>query len=361
MIRPVAVTARGYTRRVISQRRATDRVESRRVRFDSITVNHLRIWVLLVLGIAAFGTAGYVVLQGWSIGDALYMTVITLTTVGYKEVGELDQLGRIWTMLLSIAAVGIIFGTVGLVAEGLLAEVASGRREARRMERAVAELRDHFIICGYGRVGSMVAGELVEGGQRVVVVDIRPESLDHARADGLLVVAGDGTSDSVLIEAGVERARGLVTAIDSDANNVYVTLSARALNPTLFIVGRASAVGAEAKVLQAGANRVVSPYTMAGRRIAELALRPRVIEFIDAALSQGELAFSMEEVEVGAGGPLDGRTVGALRSEGIFTLAVVRGPGAYDPNPPDERVVAVGETLIVSGSAETLRRLREQV
>ena len=207
----------------------------------------------------------------------------------------------------------------------------------------------------------MVARELVDGGQQVVVVDIRPESLDKARADGLLVVAGDGTSDAVLIEAGVGRAGGLVTSIDSDANNVYVTLSARALNPGLFIVGRASAVGAEAKVLQAGANRVVSPYTMAGQRIAELALRPRVVEFIDAALSQGELAFSMEEVEVGADGPLDGRTVGALRADGIFTLAVVRGPGAYDPNPPDERVLAVGETLIVSGSAEMLRRLRERL
>ena len=210
-------------------------------------------------------------------------------------------------MILSVAAVGIIFGTVGLVAEAILAEVASGRREAKRMEQAVAELRDHFIVCGYGRVGSMVARELVHGGQRVVVVDIRPESLDTALADGHLVVAGDGTSDAVLLRAGVERARGLVTSIDSDANNVYVTLSARALNPGLFIVGRASADGAEAKVLQAGANRVVSPYPMAGRRIAELAIRPRVVEFIDAALSHGELAFSMEEVEVGAGRPLDGR------------------------------------------------------
>ena len=132
--------------------------------------------------VAAIGTLGYVVLERWSVSDALYMTVITLTTVGYKEVGELDEPGRIWTMILSIAAVGIIFGTVGLVAEGVLSEVASGRREATRMARAVAELRDHFIVCGYGRVGSMVARELVEGGQSVVVVDIRPESLEVAVA-----------------------------------------------------------------------------------------------------------------------------------------------------------------------------------
>ena len=325
-----------------------------------MTGRHLQIWIAAVLVVAATGTAGYVVLEGWNVSDALYMAVITLTTVGFREVHELDAAGRAWTMILSVGAVGIIFGTVGIVAEGLLAEVASGRKEAMRMERAVAELRNHFIICGYGRVGSMVARELVHGGQRVVVVDLRPESLVPAQADGHLIVAGDGTSDVVLRKAGVEHARGLVTCIDSDANNVYVTLSARALNPSLFIIGRASADGAAAKVLQAGADRVVSPYTMAGRRIAELALRPRVVEFIDAAMSHGELAFSMEEVEVGTGGSLGGRTVGSLRAEGIFTLAIVRGPGAYEPNPADERVLAVSETLIVSGSAERLRELRDR-
>ena len=329
-------------------------------RLDVITARHIRIWLVIVVAVAAIGTIGFVVLERWTVSDALYMTFMTLTTVGFREVNDLDTVGRAWTIILSVAAVGIIFGTVGLVAEAVLAEIASGRREAKRMEQAVAALRDHFIVCGYGRVGSIVARELVHGGQRIVVVDIRPESLDTALADGHLIVEGDGTSDGVLLRAGVERARGLVTSIDSDANNVYVTLSARALNPGLFIVGRASADGAEAKVLQAGANRVVSPYRMAGRRIAELALRPRVVEFIDAALSHGELAFSMEEVEVGAGRPLDGATVGSLRGDGIFTLAIVRGPGAYEPNPADDRILGDGETLIVSGSSETLRALRER-
>ena len=192
----------------------------------------------------------------------------------------------------------------------------------------------------------------------MVVVDIRPESLERGRgATATSWWPATRTDDAVLTEAGIGRARGLVTAIDSDANNVYVTLSARALNPGLFIVGRANAPGAEAKVLQAGANRVVSPYTMAGRRIAELALRPRVADFIDAALSHGELAFSMEEVEVGAGGPLDqahGRRVARPTASSRSRSSAVRGPTR--PNPPDERVLAVGETLIVSGSAEILRR-----
>lgn len=331
-----------------------------RAAFSALGSRRAIAWLLVASAIVAVGTAGYVVLQGWSVGDALYMTVITLTTVGFKEVADLDGVGRVWTMLLAIAAVGIIFGTVGLVAEALLSDATSGRREAKRMDQTLAALRDHYIVCGYGRVGSTVAQELVHSGHQVVVVDIRPESLEAARADGHLVVAGDGTTDAILRRAGVERAKGLVTSIDSDANNVFVTLSARSMNPDLFIVSRASAVETEAKLAQAGADRVVSPYRMAGRRIAELAVRPQVADFIDAALSHGQLEFSMEEVEATAGGVIAGRTVGALRDDGIFTLAIVRAGGSYEPNPADDRVVAVGESLIVSGPTEPLRDLRDR-
>jgi voltage-gated potassium channel len=299
-----------------------------------------------------------VILEGWSVDDALYMTMITLTTVGFREVQELDTSGRAWTSLVAVAGVAIIFGTVSLVVEGLVEGYQSGKREAIRMRESIAALRDHFIVCGYGRVGSTVARELVHSGQRLVVIDINPESLERARADGHLTVDGDATADQTLRAAGVERARGLVTTIDSDANNVYVSLSARALNPDLFIVGRANLAGSEAKLTQAGANRVVSPYTMAGRRIAELATRPRVTDFIDAALSHGELAFTLEDVAVAADGPLARRSVADLRREGIFVLAVLRGERTYLANPPDDRVLAAGEDIIVSGSSETLGALR---
>jgi voltage-gated potassium channel len=209
-------------------------------------------------------------------------------------------------------------------------------------------------------VGSTVAREFAHTGQRFVVVDINAASLEAARHDGHLVVMGDATSDATLREAGIDHARGLITTIDSDANNVYVTLSARSLNPGLFIVARANQPGSEAKLAHAGADRTVSPYTRAGRQIAELAVRPRVADFIDFALSHGELAFSIEEVEVAIGGPLEGRTVAALRRDGIYSLAVVRGDRDYEANPADERVLVAGENLIVSGSAETLRDLRER-
>jgi voltage-gated potassium channel len=320
---------------------------------------HVRIWLALVVGVVVVGSLGFVVL-GWPVGDAAYMTVITLTTVGFREVRDLDGLGRAWTMLLAVAGVGIIFGTIGIVAESVLIEAASGRREQRRMVESVKALRDHFILCGYGRVGRTVARELEHAGIPFVVIDINSSSIAEAAADGFLVVEGDGTQDAILMEAGILEGRGLITTVDSDANNVYVTLSARSLNPRLFIVARANLEGSEAKLLQAGADRAVSPYTRAGRQIAELATRPRVADFIDYALSHGELAFSMEEVEVAADGPLAGRTVGSLVAEGIHPLAIVRGPRDYEPNPPADRVLAAGDGLIVSGTSDTLRRLRER-
>lgn len=320
------------------------------------------IWLAVVLTIAGVGTLGYVAFLGWSVSDAIYMTVITLTTEGYKEVRDLDDGGRLWTMLVAVAGVGIIFGTVGFVAETFVAEALSGRRQRRRMERTVEALNDHIIVCGFGRVGATVARELEHAGVSVVVIDTVAHSVEAAKAEGHLVVEGDATHDEVLVKAGVGRAKALITAVDSDATNVYVTLSARSLNPKLFIVARANEEGSEGKLRQAGAHRVVSPYTRAGRQIAELATRPRVADFIDFALSHGQLSFSIEEVEVAADGPLAGRTVADLAGRGIHVMAIVAfGPGQFDTHAPMDRVLKAGEQLIVSGTADVLRDLRAEV
>ena len=325
----------------------------------AITATHVRIWLVVVLGAMAIGTTGYMILDpGWQLIDALYMTVITLTTVGFREVQPLSEAGRIWTMLLAITGVGLIFGSVGIVAEYLVVEATSGRREAKRMADAVDKLSGHYILCGFGRVGITVARELVHAGRKVVVIDILPESLARARREGFLEVEGDATEDATLRAAGIERATGLITMIDSDAHNVYVILSARVLNPKLFVVARANSADSEGRLMQAGADRVVSPYAMAGHRLAELATRPRVVDFIDAALSHGELAFSMEEVEVVAGGPLSGASVDSLRDSGVFVLAIVTGEKSYEPNPPADRLLRTGEILVVSGSVPRLRELR---
>jgi voltage-gated potassium channel len=325
----------------------------------AINSRHIFIWLLVVAGVIAIATAGYLALDpGWSLLDALYMTIITLTTVGFREVEPLSDAARVWTMVVSLAGVGLIFGSVGIVAEYVVEEATSGRREAKRMANAVDKLRDHYILCGFGRVGATVARELVHSGRRVVVIDVLPDSLGRARREGFLEVEGDATEEATLRAAGIERARGLITTIDSDAHNVYVILSARAMNPDLFVVARANTADAETRLIQAGASRVVSPYTMAGHRLAELATRPRVVDFIDAALSHGELAFTMEEVEVTSGGSLAGKTVGALRETGVFVLAIVTESKSYEANPRADRVLKAGETLIVSGSAPRLKELR---
>lgn len=314
-------------------------------------------WLAVIVAIVVIGAVGYTMVEGWSIGDGLYMTIITLTTVGFKEVRELDTFGRVWTSLLSITGVVIIFGTIGLVAETFVGEAVSGRLEKRRMAEAVARLKDHFILCGYGRVGTTVARELDHAKVKFVVVDINPNSVERAQADGMLVVAGDATQDAILEQAGVKRARGLITTTDSDANNVFVTLSARALNEELFIVARANDEQTEAKLRQAGANRVVSPYSRAGRQIAEVALRPRVADFLDFALSHGQLSFSIEEYEVADGDPISGLTVGDLPEKGIHVLAITRGPQDYETNPPRDRRLVAGDHLIVSGAADVLGQL----
>ena len=326
-----------------------------RVVSEAVSGRHVYVWLGVVAAVTAIGTLGYVGFFGWPLTDSVFMVVITLTTVGYREVHDLTTFPeQLWTMLLAVAGVGIIFGTIGIVAETVISEAASGRREVRRMREAVAGLRDHFIVCGYGRVGSTVARELEHTGAQLVVIDIMSESVERAHKAGNLVVEGDATDDATLRAAGVERARGLVTCIDSDANNVYVTLSARSINPELFIVARANTQGAEAKLLQAGANRVVSPYTNAGRRIAELAVRPHVADYIDAALSHGNLTFSLEDIEVNADSPLIGVTVAALREQGVVVLAILRGDGDFEPNPPEARSLADGERVIASGSSEAL-------
>jgi len=320
------------------------------------------IWAGAVAGVIGVGTIGYVVLLGWPIDDSLYMTAITLTTVGYKEVRDLDDLGRAWTVLVSLSSVGLIFGTVGLVAETFVAEVLSGRREQRRMNDAIGRLRNHFILCGFGRVGSTVARELEHAGAPVVVIDRNADSSDAAIREGHLVIHADATHDDVLVAAGISHARGLITTVDNDAENVYVTLSARALNPKLFIVARANEEGSEGKLRQAGADRVVSPYTRAGRQIAELSTRPRVADFLDFALSHGQLQFSIEEIEVAGGGALEGRTVADLAGRGIHVMAIVtHGPHPFDTAAPMDRVLAAGDQLIVSGTADVLAELRREV
>ena len=317
---------------------------------------------LLALGaITVIGVVGYIVFEGWSFTDALYMTVITVTTVGYREVRPLDTTGQLWTMALLITGVGTLFyaavSSVELVMEGAI----RGYFGRRRMQAAVGKLNGHYILCGYGRVGRQVAREFARDGVPFVVVDQEPGIIEECLVEGYLALLGEASDDTVLEEAGVRRARGLVAAVDSDADNVFVVLSARKLNPKLNIVARASSDESAAKLEIAGADRTLSPYAVGGRRLASLATQPLVVDFLDI-VTRGEkgLEFRLEEFGVPEDSFIAGQTIGELRigeRTGAMILATRNSEGTFDTSPSASDRIRAGDTLIVLGTREQISRL----
>jgi len=313
--------------------------------------------------ILALGTLGYVWIEGWSYFDALYMTVITLTTVGFREVQPLSRAGQVYTMVLILTGVGVLLYIVTslarVVVEGEIHE-ALGRR---KLLKQVKSLRNHYIICGFGRIGEIIARQLKQAGVPLVVVDNNPESLSRLEELGYYFVAGDATREEVLEEAGIDRAKGLVAVVASDAANVYITLTARSLNPKLFIVARGEEVGSQKKLLRAGADKVESPYEMGGRKLAQTILRPTVTTFIDLAMHEG-VELSMEEVEVSADCPICNmalKDTGIRQQLNLIVVAIKRADGEMLFNPTPETQILTGDTLIVLGLRQNLEGLEKLV
>jgi voltage-gated potassium channel len=316
----------------------------------------LSVPVLLV----ALGTAGYVEIEGWGPFDALYMTVITITTLGFEEVHRLSREGRIFTMLLSLGGIFTLF----YAATEVIRQVVSGEVRhvfgRQRMQRALAKLKDHLVVCGYGRMGQLVCHEFSDLGLPFVVID-RSDALlhDFALPHGI-ALPGDATSDEVLKSAGVERARALVAAAASDADNLYITMSARLINPGLYIVARAEEEHADAKLLRAGASKVVSPYAIGGQRVAQAVLRPNVMDFLELATRSEHLELQIEEATVAASSSLVGRSLeeSRLRRDlGIILVALKRRDGSMLFNPAAEAILQAGDTLISLGHRDQLDRL----
>ena len=313
--------------------------------------------LLAIVVVLASGTLGYVLIEGWSVADAFYMAVTTVATVGYGEIHPLSPAGRLFTSALILCGVGSIFyafGSItGYIFEGPLPE----RWRNRRMEKRVEQISDHYILCGYGRVGRQIAADLRAARSPFVVIDVNQASLDAAAADGLLVVRGNATEDGVLRRAGIERCCGLITAVANDADNVFVTLSARALRPDLPIVARANYDDAVHKLRRAGATQVVSPYAMAGQQMALLAVRPAVVDFVETLLrgTGGDLLF--EDVRIAAASPLVGQSVAAARgrfASGATLLALRRDGRMLAPRPV-ELTLQAGDVIAVVGTAAQLR------
>ncbi len=327
-------------------------------------VQQLQISLGLLFLLLLAGMAGYRFIEGMGWFDALYMTVITLSTVGYGEVKPLSTGGKVFTVIIILMGVGIAAWVLRNVVEIIVGEEVRHLWGRWKMERKVNRLEGHYIICGYGRMGRQVAREFARRGVPFVVVDSDPKVVEELREEGLPCVEGDATRDEVLESAGVRRAKGLVAVADTDADNVFIILTAKSLNPDLFVVARSETEEGEDKLRKAGADRVIAPYAIGGRRIAVAALRPAVCEFLDVVMHREEVAWEMEEFVVGRDSELEGRSLreADVRGRtGAIVLAIKSPSGELFTNPSPDRVLRAGDVLIALGTPDQLERLGEMV
>jgi voltage-gated potassium channel len=306
------------------------------------------------------GTIGYVVIEGWPAWDAFYMTIITLTTVGYREVHPMSRAGEVFTAILLVVGVGTMLYSFTLIGARVIEGTLQQHWERRRIDRMLHALHDHFIVCGHGRIGSIIVDEFRRQHVPHVIVERDPARVRALLDSGHLAIEGDASSEDVLTRAGVDRARGLIAALSTDAENVYTILSARLMNRGLYIIGRAESDESGRKIKQAGADRVMSPYQIGGLHMAQLALRPTVVEFVQLATSSEFMELSMEQVEVRPGGPLAGATIigsNLRQTFGVIVIGIRRAAGRMEFAPPPDARMDAGDHLVVLGPNERLAAL----
>lgn len=319
----------------------------------------LRRAVLLLVVVIALGTAWYATVEDFGFLDGLYMAVTTVTTVGYREVHDLDTSGRLFTIVYILSGVGVLFYTASALVEAVIAGEIAEALGSRRLHRRVHQMRDHIVLCGFGRVGEEIARELRQRGESVLVIDKDDSRREPAVALGCTAIIGDATEERVLRQAGVERAKVLIAAADSDTGNTFVTLTARALNPQLLIIARAGSASAEQRLKTAGTNRIISPYRIAGRRIALAAVQPLLVDFAEGVMrDQTDTLNTLAEVAVGDG-PLKGRplrqALAGLRSTRV--LAVERADGEVIVGPSDGFELLSGDRLMLYGDQQEIEEL----
>jgi voltage-gated potassium channel len=320
----------------------------------------------VALAVVVVGTVGYYLLWASTGGtwlDALFMTITTITTVGYSEVRPLTSAGRVFTMAVAIVGIASLFYTFGVVMEYLVASRLENLPGRRRMARKIEALDGHVIVAGLGRVGRQAVLELAEAGVPFLVVDPGPAAARHAEEHGYLLLSGDATVDEVLQRAGIGRARGLIVTTGNDATNMYIVLSARVLSPKLFIVSRAVDEASVPKLIRAGANRAISPYAIGGHRLAHLILSPTVVDFFETALRWGNEALNIEDLALQPESAAVGKSLEALnvrQATGATILAIVR-EGSPIVNPPGDLALQAGDQLLALGTADQLQGLEALV
>jgi voltage-gated potassium channel len=315
---------------------------------------------LLLISIVAGGTIGYMVIERWSAWDAFYMTVITVTTVGYKEVHELSRAGQAFTVLLIMSGVGAALYSFSLLAAVVVEGGLPKRFQRRRAARMLETITDHFIICGYGRIGSLIASQFRRQTIPYVVVERNPARQQLAIDEGGLAVEADASREDVLRRVGIDRARGLIAAVSTDAENVYTVLSARVLRPDLFIIARAESEDATEKLQHAGANRVISPYHIGAVQMAQTALRPAVVDFIALATSSNSVELALEEIAITPASAFANRSLldaNLRRRFSVIVVGIQRQDGRMEFNPEPDTSIQSGDRLVVLGPPDSLKRL----
>ncbi len=320
--------------------------------------------ILIISGLVALilliGTIGFRIIGGYSLFDAFYMTLITISTVGYQEIHPLSQAGRIFNSFIIFFGVTAMFFAVGAMTQSIIELELQDRYGRRKRKHMIAELKNHYIVCGFGRVGRNASFELQRANAPFIVVDRNEERAERAMRAGMLAVVSDATHDESLREVGVLRARGLIAALPSDAENLFIILSAKTLNPKLTVVTRASEEEAGEKLRRAGADTVFAPYTMAGQRLAHALVRPHVVEFLDFSTTSVDPRIMMEQVQVADTGPSGPRTLRDIQNRsdlGAIVLAIRKADGQMLFNPSPETTVRAGDFLIVVGEQPKLKKL----
>ena len=317
-----------------------------------------------LLTMLCLGTVGFCLIEGYGAFDAFYMTLITITTVGYQEVRPLSHAGRVFNSFVIFFGVSAMFFAVGALTQTVIELELQDRYGKRRRKRMISQLHDHFIVCGFGRVGRNASCELQRANVPFLVLDRSEQRVKRASEAGMFAILADATNDDDLLQAGVLRARGLIAALPSDAENLFIILSAKTLNPSLIVVTRASEEQAEEKLRRAGAETVFAPYTMAGRRLAHSLLRPHVVEFLEFATTAVGPKIMMEQLRVGLGTKFVPKTLSTILSHNslnVIVLAIRHSDGRMIFNPPADSQISTGDFLIVLGERPSLKKLEQEL
>jgi voltage-gated potassium channel len=328
-----------------------------------LTFRKIAQWAASLVALLVVGSLGFMWLEGWDFFDSLYMTVTTLATVGYGEVHPLSRVGRIYNMALILTGMGLLLYIVGSLARVVIEGELQTILGRRKLIKHIKKLNQHYILCGLGRIGEIIARHLKDRGLPLVVVEHKQALVSRLEESGYYFIVGDATREEVLIEAGIERAKGLISVVSSDADNVYVVLTARSLNPNLFIVARGEEPGSEKKLLRAGADKVESPYQMGGHKMAQTIMRPTVVTFMELAMKEG-VDWTMEEIVVGQGSSLLGVPLsdsGIRQNLNLILVAIKRADGEMLFNPSHETPILAGDTLIALGLRKNLDALEEML